>query len=195
MSKAQLARPPVALAEPQPGDFTCVPIPGWAGLGIEVGQFLDGEKFQPYEHAEVYVGQPDADGPFGYTVSAYPSRKGRVPLPCPPALLPGSLWSSGIIAVSTAQRDAIVAWSAAHEHVGYSGLDYAALVIHRLRIPAPHLKRYIESTAHLICSQFVDTAYDQAGVHLFDDKRWPGYVTPGDLAGLLESIAGLKPAG
>jgi hypothetical protein len=33
----------------------------------------------------------------------------------------------------------------------------------------------------MICSQLVDEAYLRAGVHLFDDGRDPGDVTPGDL--------------
>jgi hypothetical protein len=33
----------------------------------------------------------------------------------------------------------------------------------------------------LICSQLVDRACELAGVHLFDDGRLSGQVTPGDL--------------
>jgi len=31
--------------------------------------------------------------------------------------------------------------------------------------------------------------------HLFDDNRWPGYVTPGDLAGMLQAKAHLTVLG
>jgi hypothetical protein len=34
----------------------------------------------------------------------------------------------------------------------------------------------------MICSQLVDRCYDIAGVHLFDDGRKPGDVSPGDLS-------------
>jgi hypothetical protein len=178
---------PVALAKPQPGDFCCVPISGAAGFGIEVGQWLDGDKFQPYDHAMIYVGggSPE-DAPYGWTVSAYPDGKGLHPLPCPPQELPGSLWSSGIIALTAAQRQAVCAWASAHEDVAYSFADYGALVLHMLHVPAPGLRAFIADSAHMICSQYVDTGYAACGVHLFTDGRWPGYVKPGDLAGMLQ---------
>src|SRR6266704_1426981 len=147
----------VCLAPPQPGDFCCVPVSGRVGRGIEIAQWLSGDKFQPYEHAEIYVGQADKAGPNGYTISAYPDngkdgRTGRRALPCAPAQLPGSLWSSGIIALTGAERSAIVGWAVEHQDVGYSALDYLALTAHSLHIPAPHLQAYIASTGHEICS-------------------------------------------
>jgi hypothetical protein len=39
----------------------------------------------------------------------------------------------------------------------------------------------------MICSQLVDFCYAKAGVRLFADNRWEGYVTPADLAGLLHA--------
>jgi hypothetical protein len=168
-----------------------VPVSGRVGLGIEIGQWLDGDKFQPYDHAEIFVGQADADGPHGYTVSAYPGGHGRRPLLCPPAELPGSLWSSGLIALTDAERQAIIAWAMDHQHVGYSFADYGALILHHLHLNLPWLQSYIGSTGHLICSQFVDAGYAAAGVHLFSDKRWSGYVKPADLAQLLQELMAL----
>lgn len=179
---------PIAVSTPEPGDFACVPISGAVGVGITIGQWLDGDRFQFYDHTEIYIGNSDADGPYGYTVSAYPNRRGKLPLPCPPSQLPGSLWSSGLIALTPEQRLGIVSWALAHDDVGYSFLDYAALVLHGLHIPAPGLRNYVKSTNHLICSQLVDTAYNVNGVHLFNDGRWEGYVKPGDLAQLLQGL-------
>ena len=187
---------PVCLAEPQAGDFCCIPVPGGFGTAIEAGEYL-AERLQgqpaylrAYDHAEVYVGQPDADGPYGYTYSAYSNNgigttTGKRPLPCLPAALPGSIWSSGIIPLAQSQRDAIVAWCEAHPCVPYSWPDYGAIALHALRIPAPGLKAYIAGTSSMICSQYTDSAYADTSVHLFSDGRWPGFVTPGDLAGLL----------
>jgi hypothetical protein len=183
---------PVVLSTPVPGDFCCVPISGWVGSTIEVGQWLNGDKFQTYEHAEVYVGMPDAAGPFGYTISAYPDRAGRKALPCEAAKLPGAYWSSGIVPLTTDQRAGIVGWAEAHTDVGYSELDYLALVAHRLRVPVPNLQDFIGDSGHLICSQYVDLDYSINGVHLFDNGRWPGYVTPMDLVEYLESKSGVK---
>ena len=177
----------MALAQPEPGDFCCVPVSGAVGFGIQAGQWLDGDKFQPYDHTEVYVGQPDREGPFGYTVSTYPNGHGRRRLPCLPAQVPGSLWSSGLYDLTDVQRAAVVSWAGVHEDTGYSFADYGALFLRMMHVPAPGLGGYIRSTGHMICSQFVDAAWEAAGVHLFDDKRWPGYVKPGDLARLLQA--------
>jgi hypothetical protein len=190
---------PVCLAPPQPGDFCCVPVAGLGGATIEAGEYL-AERLQgqpaalrAYDHAQVYVGQPDRTGPgmHGYTYSAYPDngkngKTGLRPLPCPPEQLPGAIWSSGIIEMDPGQRAGIVAWCAAHPDVPYSWPDYGAIALHALHVPAPGLKAYIAGSSSMICSQYTDAAYNYGGgVHLFDDNRWPGYVTPADLAGLL----------
>lgn len=191
MTKAPLN--PICLAPPAPGDFCCVPISGRVGWGIQLGQWLDGDKWQPYDHAEIFVGQADQAGPYGYTVSAYPDngkdgRTGRRPLPCPPAQLPGSLWSSGIITLTDAERSAITGWAMEHQGVGYSFLDYAALTAHGAHLDLPWLQSFIASSKRMICSQFVDADYATAGVHLFQDGRWPGFVKPADLAQLLQEL-------
>lgn len=178
---------PIAVAVPQPGDFVCVPISGPVGLGITIGQWLDGDRFQFYDHTEIYIGQADEAGPNGYTVSMYPGGHGKRALPCPPVHLPGSLWSSGLIPLTSAQREGIVAWALAHQNVSYSFLDYGALILHAMHIPFPGLREYINSTHHMICSWFVTADFLANGVQLFDKQRWEGYVKPGDLAKLLES--------
>jgi hypothetical protein len=49
------------------------------------------------------------------------------------------------------------------------------------------LKSYVANSRHMICSQLVDQVYFAAGVHLFDDGRIDGDVTPADLVNLLLS--------
>lgn len=196
---------PICLAEPQPGDFCCLPVSGNMGLGIEAGQFMAetlqhvrGAKLQPYDHAEVYVGQADKAWPHGYTYSAYPNDDtggftGKRPLPGPAGTQPGSLWSSGIITLTPAQRSGIIGWCAAHPCVTYSWPDYAAIGLRALGVKTGRLAAYIKSTSSMICSQYTDAAYVANGVHLFDDGRWPGYVSPGDLAVMLQAkMAALK---
>jgi hypothetical protein len=205
VSKPQWSAP-IALAEPQPGDFCCIPISGSMGLGVEVGEFLAetlqhvrGAKLQAYDHAEVYVGQPDKHGPHGYTYSAYPNNgqpgvTGKRALPGPAHLMPGSLWSSGIIKLTPAQRAGIVAWCEAHPCVSYSWPDYGAIGLRALGVRTARLRAYIASTASMICSYYSDAAMNRGGnVHLYDDGRWEGYVTPGDLAVMLQvKMAALK---
>lgn len=66
--------------------------------------------------------------------------------------------------------------------VGYSFLDYAALAMAEFKIPGWQLARdRVEASQHLICSALVDRAYAWAEVHLFDDGRLSGDVTPWDL--------------
>jgi hypothetical protein len=97
------------------------------------------------------------------------------------------LWSSGKIKLTDDQRRAIVAQALACKGIPYSAADYFALAAHRLHIPAPQLKDYISTSQHMICSQLVDWCYLNSGVHLFSDGRWVGYVTPADLAGLINA--------
>lgn len=135
---------------------------------------------QRYEHAEVYLGD-------GLTAAAYPNRNGIRPLSCPPEQVQGALWSSGLIELTTAQRDAIVQWCYDHAHVQYAALDYVALTAHTLGMQTSWLQHRIESQDSMICSQYVDAGYMAAGSHLFTDERWQGFVTPLSLALLLES--------
>lgn len=170
---------------PQAGDYVCVPISGDAGKAISIGEWLNGDGFNVYDHVEIYVDGHDEHAPYGYTLGAYPGGARLVPVPCPPWKIPQGLWSSGHFDLTTDQRNDIVKQALACKGIPYSALDYFALAAHRLRIPAPELKTYIQSTKHLICSQLVDLCYGNAGVHLFSDNRWPGYVTPADLANLI----------
>lgn len=166
---------------PQPGDFRIVPVKGWAGLGIEVGQFLNHEGWSHHDHAEIYIGQvPGRDGE--WTASSYSDGTGLRPY----APVDGEVWSSGKIPLTEAERQGIVSWCLAHQNVGYGWWDYLELVFHHFGINDPALKRSIASSHHAICSQFVDMAYSEGGdVHLFNDGRWPGDVTPAALAALV----------
>lgn len=189
---------PVCLAPPKPGDFCCTPAGGDLGKAILVAQRLAGNHHPEYEHAEVFVGQADARGPYGYTYSAYPDngtpgKSGKRALPASPERMPGYIWSSGIINLTEEQRMGVVSWCVTHPDVQYSWEDYGALVMHHLHVPSPGLRDYIVSTRRMICSYYTDTAMcDGADVHLFQDGRWPGDVTPGDLADMLITAAHIQ---
>ena len=100
------------------------------------------------------------------------------------------LWSTGLVKTSTKAGNAALAYV----DRPYSWLDYAAIAAHASQLPAPGLRRYVASTQHLIGSQLVDQAELDAGVHLFDDGRWPGYVRPSDLADLILRVGDLPRA-
>jgi hypothetical protein len=83
--------------------------------------------------------------------------------------------------LTDAQRYAIVLSAEACIGRGYNWLDYLALAFTHWGIRPKWLRRHAARTDRLICSQLVDSIYLLAGVHLFNDGRQSGDVTPGDL--------------
>lgn len=194
---------PVTASPVQPADFACVSAFGAVGRLIEVGEWANGDGFAPYEHVLGYAGYysdtPDPQpnprtvpivgrGAGHYVIEAQPGGARLRRLDFAPEDYPGALWSTGLIPLTDYQRLMIheAAWSLLG--TPYSALDYFALAAHRLRLhPLDNLlKGRVGSSQHLICSQLWDLAYQRGGVQLFDDGRWPGYVTPLDMALLLE---------
>lgn len=160
-----------------PGDFACLRISGDVGEMIRIGQWMCGDGFHNYEHAEVKVNETQ-------TLGAYPGGAALVTLPEDQS---SWLWSTGVIRLTDTQRAKIVETALSLEGTPYSAVDYFAIAAHRLRIPDPdhELQDFIGDGKSMICSQLVDYCYLQAGVHLFNDGRWPGYVTPADLANVI----------
>jgi hypothetical protein len=158
------------------GQFGLTQISGAAGLFIRFGQWLIGDGFENYEHAAVAI-DDTVDGsvhvmeaePGGARISTYGISQ--------------FAWSD--MSLTLEQKQAISAAAVRYKNVPYSFLDYLAIALHKWHIPVPGLKRYISSTKHQICSQLVDQCYKDAGIQLFHDGRWPGYVTPGDLYKLM----------
>ena len=153
---------------PGPGDIGLVRIPGAGGPLIRVGQWLDGDGFADFEHAFVAVGGGELveAEPGGARIRPLSEYDGQavVWLRCP-----------------AQYGDAVAAAARSMAGVGYSWLDYWAIAAHRLRLPVPGLRTYIGSTGHWMCSAMADRAAMLGGWHLFADKRWEGYVTPGSL--------------
>jgi hypothetical protein len=168
---------PSAPYVPQPGDLGLVKMPGVVGRLIRTGQWLNGEGYADYEHAFTVVGEVDGyEGPM--IIEAMPGGALLSPLSRYDGFDPVYLRCPDEFRVEVAAAAFTL------RGVKYSALDYFALAAHRFHIPAPGLRRYIASTGHLICSQMADRAADLGGWHLFDDNRWPGYVTPMSLYGL-----------
>lgn len=69
--------------------------------------------------------------------------------------------------------------------VPYSFLDYGSLAARRLGLKGDRLRKYVANTGHMICSQMTDAIYLKANLHMFNDGRWPGDVTPQDLKAVL----------
>lgn len=164
---------PTELYQPRPGDIGLTQISGWGGKGIRLAQWLNGDGFADYQHA--FVVTEYRQGLLRpWIVEAMPGGAQHVKNWHDPArthwLICPEPWRSSVA-------------SAARGYTGvpYSYLDYASLAAHRLHIPAPHLRRYIRDSGHMICSQLADAAADAGGWNLFTDGRWAGDVTPGDL--------------
>lgn len=159
---------------PEIGDFGLVKMNGDSGRLIRFGQWLNGDGFADYEHAFVYVGNDriiEAE-PSGAKLSHVTEYRDVV-------------WSTGWIDVTDAQRRVIAQTARGLEGIRYSFADYFAIAAKRLHVPGSGLlKNYVGSSRHMICSQLVDYCYQKAGIQLFNDKRWNGYVTPADLYGL-----------
>jgi hypothetical protein len=153
-----------------PGMIGLTQISGWAGRAIDIGQLLNGDGLTGQEHAFVLL-------PVNMILEAEPGGARIVPLH-----YTNVHWCQGIYRllprVTADQLD-----DAAEQLKGipYAFLDYPALGAHRLGVNTDALQRYIESTGHEICSQLVDHYYQLLGGHIFDDGRWPGFVTPGML--------------
>ena len=164
-------------ARPLPGDFGVTRMAGDVGKAIRFGEWLNGDGWADVEHAVLYVDD-------GLLIEAEPGGARLAPWD---KYGDAITWSTERFAMTPTQRFDVVTIGREFEHVPYSFADYAAIAAHRLHLPGSRLLRgYVASTKHLICSQLVDAAYALAGVHLFDDGRWPGYVTPSELAGLLK---------
>lgn len=158
-----------------PGLIGLTQISGDVGKGIELGQFLNGEGFERWEHA--FVCLPD-----NQILEAEPGGAVIVPMHYADEnvywceglykLLPPLLTHSDLLLNNTANQ---------LKGIPYSFLDYAALAAHRLHIPASQLRAYISSTDHMICSQMADEFYLRLGAHIFTDDRWNGDVTPAGL--------------
>jgi hypothetical protein len=162
---------------PQPGDIGLTTISGWGGRAIRLGQWLNGDGFGEYAHA--------------FVVSEY--RKGLADIPWIVEAMPGGAkhvknWhpadSTVYLRCPDVYREAVASAARGYVGVPYSVADYVALAAHRFHIPTPRLRRYIRDSGHMICSQLADRAAADGGWHLFEDGRWEGHVTPGDLARL-----------
>jgi hypothetical protein len=156
---------------PRPGDIGLTSVQGPVGALLRFGQWLNGDGFAVWEHAFLVLpGDRLIEAqPGGARIGQLAEYDGRpVVYLSPPGLVPDRRW-------------AICDAAEQYVGVGYGWLDYLALAAHRFHLPVPGLRRYIANSRRMICSQLVDQAYADAGVPLFADGRWPGYVTPADL--------------
>ncbi|GGY88827.1 hypothetical protein [Streptomyces nitrosporeus] len=158
------------MTEPLPGDFGLTRIEGITGRLVAAGQALVGDA-APVQHAYVYVGD-------GMVVQAMPGGAELIRLE---DASPVVQWSTGHFDLEDQTRFNIAMEARSLVGTPYSFLDYASIGLAHYRIRPAWVRDFVADTGHMICSQLVDEVYFRAGVHLFDDGRLPGDVTPGDL--------------
>jgi len=166
--------------DPQPGDIGCTYIEGDIGRLIRIGQWLNGDGFADFEHVMVAIGN-------GQIVEAEPGGARIAELTEYNA--DTSVW----LRCPDQYRQAVAAAAVSLVGTPYSAADYFAIAAHRLHLPVPGLRRYVQSSGHLICSQLADRAAAMGGWHLYDDGRWDGYVTPADIWALIQKQSAASP--
>lgn len=165
---------------PGPGWIGLTRIKGEVGTLIRFGQWLNGDGFSVYEHAFVAT-FPDGNSTFPYSpgpmwiAEAEPGGAKHVPLHYDLNKIAWIKPPNGVLGYNTALEAVNMVGTS------YSFLDYFALAAHRIHLPVPGLQEYVADTGREICSAYADEAARRAGWHLFNDNRWPGYVTPGAL--------------
>jgi hypothetical protein len=164
--------------QPAAGLIGLSPISGFTGKFIELSQWLCGEGFRQWEHAFVSLGG-------GLIAQAQPGGAVVAELSSHPVVYwcerIGYHLTPDLQAVASAARRYTQPGPWGPHGVPYSFLDYDALALHHLGIPAPFLQSYIKSTMHQICSQLCSQSVDDTGSHLFSDDRWAGDVMPADI--------------
>lgn len=155
--------------DPKPGTIGLVKMGAPAARWIRLGQLLNGDGFEDFEHAFVLLSG-------SMIIEAEPGGARVTPLH-----YEGVHWCEGIAGLLRRPPDVVATVAYGMEGTPYSAADYFALAARRLRLPLPGLRAYVQASGHLICSQLADLLYQRLGAQIFDDNRWNGYVTPGSL--------------
>lgn len=153
---------------PRLGDFGVVRTNGWAA------RLIRWATRSPVNHAVLCVGDQLVEGdPHGARLGRLDAYGDRV------------IWAGWTLTDN--QRTEIAAWGLSRVGTPYSWLDCVEIgLVDRFGWAPRWMRRRLRSDRTLMCSQLVTAAYDAAGVHLFDDGRPAGGVSPGDLYDLLE---------
>jgi len=168
---------------PRPGDFAVVDTRTRSSLLTWLGKSLSRGGFRMFDHAVICSRVRRGTV---YVVEAMPSGAQENVWQYQDH---DHLWSTGIVRTSAKAGKAALAYAGRP----CSWRDYAAIAAQSWHLWAPGLRLYVRSPRHLIGSQLVDRAQLDAGVHLFADRRWRGYVRPSDLADLILAIGDLTP--
>lgn len=157
---------------PNPGDYFVVHTGGWVAKAIRL------VTRSTVNHAGLCISDTEmleADPSKGIMRSSVDKYSGE----------PGGMIWYG--PHSTYDGDKIAEWGVTQIGVKYSFVDIAVLLfVHVFGWKSPRwMLHRLNDGRRLMCSQFVDTAYQHAGIHLFPDGRPPSEVTPADLLDII----------
>lgn len=155
---------------PRPGDFGLSVLTGPAGWWVNLGQALTGDSSR-FTHAFVVLDD-------NTVMEAMPGGARIAPL--------SSYDNQSVVYsrfdLTDFQRENVVISARSLEGTPYSFLDYGSLAMLHFEVRPESVRKRVADSGHMICSQLVDETYLRSGLHLFDDGRYAGDVTPGDLS-------------
>lgn len=157
----------------EPGQFGLSIIGGHVGRLVWFGQVIVGDRSR-WTHAFLVLDDETV-------VEAMPAGARLAPLEPYRKMADAGRAVFSDLKLTKGQVAAVVLTGREFVGTPYSFFDYVSLSLERLHIRPVWVQRRVESSGRMICSQLVDRCYDIAGVHLFDDGRPHGDVTPGDL--------------
>jgi hypothetical protein len=181
---------PAAMDELLPGSFFMRRIPGWTGRWVGAAQAFvrGGSNFTHagiiLDNEQIIQAQPGGAKILSAEVlySDNPVMVSDAPVQrwVQSQIFPAVLGADYLAEMN--KRAEIASKARFLEGIPYSFLDYVALAATEGHWPGwKHLRDRVEDSKHLICSALVDRAYLWADIHLFDDNRLAGDVTPWDL--------------
>lgn len=168
------------MSQMKPGDFYLTRIGGLTGAGITLAQWAIGDLSR-YSHAGIFLGDCFDDG-IEYVAEAMPGGLQINPI----SKYHGKELIHSRFDLTDDERNTIVAFAVSKLGTPYSYLGYLYVGLTAFKHCPEWVKDKVSSSDALFCSQFVDWAYSNAGVKLFDDGRVYLDCTPGDLARLLD---------
>lgn len=163
---------------PPVGTIGLTHVASWLHPAIRLGQAAAGDwsewthAFVVIDRAEVFEARPG--GARIVPLTDYLEFKQRTGVPV--------FWLYGWPPATPAQLSRLDEAARSLVGAGYSWLDYVSIAALRFGLRPRWIRHRVATSGRLICSQAVDTLYRRVGVHLFDDGRESGDVTPGDIA-------------
>lgn len=177
------------MRRPQPGDIVLLQIRGWVGWLVWIMQLIN-RDLSKWTHVGVMMhdNQLFEAQPGGAVMTDWKEYQLRPYAIVTKKQVPHTAGSAthGYVYepldLSSFDRDKIVEEAFQHLGAGYNWTTYFYLACYRFYIRPEWLKRRVQDSDRLICSQAADEIYTNVGLRLFSDGRMPYDVTPGDLA-------------